>query len=152
MAILMFVDGVLRGVTGAPIKQGFSLYHTLRSNNRVLLLCKNKERDDRWLKENKINLVDDLIGSEIPAMQDYSEFRQVEHCRSTWQIDFVVTADTTLAAKLLESGITTLMLLHPIYMDEKFRPDGRQGVKPWGDIVAAIESQQDTFSEDPRVQ
>jgi hypothetical protein len=44
------------------------------------------------------------------------------------------------------------MFLHPVYMDEKFRPDGRQGAKSWAKIKSEIISQQETYVEDHRVQ
>jgi hypothetical protein len=42
--------------------------------------------------------------------------------------------------------------MQPIYMNEKFRPDGRQGVRSWQKIKEELESQQEAFLEDPRVQ
>ena len=154
MATLMFIDNVLRSqVTNAPISQGLKLYRTLKDrDNRVLLLCTDKAKDDRWLKENKINLVDDLVGRDIPLPGENPEFRQVEHCRANWSIDMVITADPELATLLLQAGITTLMFLHPVYITEKFRPDSRQGVKPWAEITKEIIKQQESFVEDHRIQ
>lgn len=150
----MFIDGVLRSpVTNAPIPQGMTLYRTLKEKGRVLLLCTHKEKDDRWLRENKTNLVDDLIGLEMTAGVDWPELRQVEYCRGQQGgVDFVVTSDTELAAKLLEIGIPTLLFLHPIYLAEKSRPDGRQGARSWEKIKEEIIKQQETFVEDHRVQ
>mgnify|MGYP003335977272 CR=1 FL=1 len=34
MAVLMFVDGVLRNAKKAPIQQGMLLYHALKEKNR----------------------------------------------------------------------------------------------------------------------
>lgn len=152
MAILMFVDGVLRSHTGSPIRQGISLYRTLRQHTQVYLLCSHKARDDRWLKENKINLVDDLVGEDIPLSIDWLELRQVEHCKGRGQIDFVITSDPKLAAKLLETGVTSLMFLQPVYISEKFRPDSREGRKSWADIESEITRQQELYVSDHRVQ
>ena len=151
MAILMFIDGVMRSHTRAPIPQGIKLYKMLKANTQVFVLCKDKEKDDRWLREQKINLVDDLVGSDIPMAGDWPELRQVEHCRGRGHIDYVVTADPQLAAKLLESGVTSVMFLHPTYLDEKFRPDGREGKKSWKQIQDEIVRQQEMYVSDPRV-
>ena len=151
MAILMFVDGVLRSHTGAPIRQGVMLYRVLRESTQVFLLCSHKEKDDRWLREQKINLVDDLVGPEIPMSGDWLEWRQVEYCRGRGQIEYVVTSDPELAEKLLNSGVTTLMFLQPTYISEKFRPDSREGRKSWSDIRDEIVRQQELYTEDRRI-
>jgi len=55
-----------------------------------------------------------------------------------------------LAKKLLEFGFRVLMFLDPVYLDHKFRPDTRTGIKSWSDIKAEIEKQQDLYLEDKR--
>ena len=147
----MFVDGVLRSHTGAPIVQGVSLYRTLRERTQVFLLCSHKAKDDRWLREQKINLVDDLVGPDIPMSGDWLEWRQVEYCRGRGQIEYVVTSDPELAEKLLNAGVTTLMFLQPTYISEKFRPDSREGKKSWDDIRNEIIRQQELYTEDRRI-
>ena len=151
MATLIFMDEVIRSHSGAPVTQGISLYRTLKEKGRVLILCKDKAKDEIWLRQNKINLIDDLIGEDVPLVTDNLEWRQVEYCRSQWTIDMVVTSDPEMVKRLLEAGITSLMFLHPTYISEKFRPDSRQGVKPWADITAEIIKQQESFVEDHRV-
>jgi hypothetical protein len=152
VATLIFVDHVLRSHTGTPVKQGIALYRTLKEKERVLLLCSHKGKDERWLRENKINLVDDLIGPDVPFLEESMEFRQVQHCRANWPIDLVITGDTELAARLLEAGMTTMLFLHPTYISEKFRPDSRQGVKPWAELTEQLIRQQESYVEDHRVQ
>ena len=151
MATLMFVDHVLRSHMNTPIKQGFALYRTLREKDRVLLLCNHKEKDDRFLKENKVNLVDDLIGPDVPFLEESIEFRQVAHCRANWPLDLVITGDPELAKRLLEAGITTMLFMQPAYISEKFRPDSRQGVKPWAEMTEELIKQQEALVEDHRM-
>lgn len=152
MAVLMFINGVLRDSKQAPIRTGMLLYHALKEKNRVLLLCSDKDKDDNWLRQNKINKYDDLVGLDnIPALGDFPEFRQVEYTQSQGLVDFVVTSDPSLTSKLLAKGITTMMFTSPIYIKESFRPDSKHGVKAWQDIVDEISKQQDAFNEDPRV-
>ena len=153
MTFLMFIDGVLRSHTNTPIYQGLGLYRLLAENNRVILLSANKEVDDVWLKQHKINKIDDLIGRDIPFMTlENPELRQVEHCRSNGPVEMVFTSNPVLAKQLLEIGITTNVFLQPSYIKEEFRPDSREGRKSWADIENEIVSQQDAILEDPRLQ
>jgi hypothetical protein len=146
----MFIDGVLRNtVTNAPIPQGMSLYRTFKEKGRVVLLGNHKAKDDRWLRENKTNLVDDLIATDLNLADP--EFDLVMSCRGSGPVEMVITADPELAAKLLNVGVTTVMFLHPVYITEKFRPDSRQGAKPWKSIKDEIVRQQETYVEDHRV-
>jgi len=151
VAVLMFVDGVLRSHTGSPIYQGLALYRLFNDSNRVVLLCEHKAKDDRWLREHKINKLDDLIDRSIPSMTDFPEWRQVEYCRGQGAIDMVVTSNPELAKKLLEVGVTALVFMQPSYIEEKFRPDSREGRKTWGEIQAEIRLQQDSILEDARL-
>lgn len=148
----MFIDGVLRTHTNTPIYQGLGLYRLLAENNRVLLISSNKEVDDVWLRQHKINKIDDLIGRDIPSMTDNAEFRQVEYCRGQGPVEMVITSNPVLAKNLLEVGITTMVFLQPSYVKEEFRPDSRVGRKSWEDISTEIANQQDAIKEDPRVQ
>ena len=148
----MFIDGVLRTHTNTPIYQGLGLYRLLAENNRVLLISANKEVDDVWLRQHKINKIDDLIGREIPSMTDNPEFRQVEYCRGQGPVEMVITSNPVLAKELLEVGITTMVFLQPSYIKEEFRPDSRVGRKSWEDISTEIANQQDAIAEDPRIQ
>jgi len=151
VATLVFIDEVLRSQTGAPIPQGIALFRTLKERERVLILSKDKARDDVWLKAHKINFVDDLIGLESVTFTDFPEWRLVEYCRGQWHIDMVITSNPELATKLLTVGITTLMFLHPVYITERFRPDSRTGVRAWESISKEIATQQEAFIDDHRL-
>lgn len=153
MAILMFIDGVMRDPrTNAPISQGMALYRTFREKSRVLLLSEDKSRADRWLRENKLSLFDDIVGGEMTAGSEFPEFAQVKYCRGLGPVDTVITSDPDLATKLLEIGVTTLMFLQPVYITEKFRPDSRQGARAWANIKNEIIAQQEALMEDGRLQ
>ncbi len=152
MAFLMFVEGVLRTPKGGPIYQGLALYKLLNENNKVILLCDNKTKDDIWLRQHKINKLDDLIGTDIPGITDFPSWRQVEYVRAQGPVEMVICSDPVLGKRLLEAGITTLMFLQPSYITEGFRPDSKVGVKSWSAIVDEIVKQQEQFTEDPRVQ
>lgn len=153
MAILIFVDGVLRNHKSAPIPDGMALYRSLNEKHRVLLLCNDKEKTDHWLRQHRVMKLDDIVGTDgIPALGDDVAYRQVEWLRSQGPVEYVITSDPALTNRLLEVGMTTLVFMNPLYIKEEFRPDSRQGVRSWNDIVQEIEKQQDDFSEDPRVE
>lgn len=151
MAVLMFIDGVMRSDNGSPIRQGIDLYRTLKDKYQVFILCSHKAKDERWLKENKINVVDDLIGPDVQSATEWIEWKQVEYCRGKGAVDIVVTADPALAEKLLSAGITSFMFLNPIYISERFRPDSQDGRKSWQAIQEEIVRQQDMYLNDPRI-
>jgi hypothetical protein len=149
----MFIDGVLRSSTGAPIYQGLGIYKLLQEANKIYIFSNDVAKDERWLRENKLwSNTDDLIGPNVVPIGEDVSFGQVMHCRTLGgSFEMAITSDPELAAKLLEKGVTTLMMLHPLYIDERHRPDGRKGVKSWNDIKAEIEKQQDQLAEDRRI-
>ena len=150
MAVLLYVDGVLSN-KGVAIKDGLALYRTLQEKMAVILLCDDKEKTDRWLKENKLMKTDNIVDSKVPGVVDDVKFRQAEWCRSQGPVEYVVTADVDLAKKLIEYGFRTLLFLDPVYLDHKFRPDTREGRKSWSEVQAELDKQQDMYLEDPRV-
>ena len=151
MAVVMFVDGVLRSETGSPIYQGLALYRMFNEDVRVILLTDEREKTHRWLLEHKINKIDDLFDHNLPGVIDEPELEQVKYCRSQGKVEIVVTADLDLGKKLLQEGLDTLLFLHPTYLRPEFRPDGRQGVRSWAAIEAEMDKQIEMIKEDPRV-
>lgn len=151
MNILIFLDGVLRRAKDrSPIQEGTSLYKSLSEKTRVVVLAENKLEAERWFKENGMSQkLDDIVDYKDKAADD-QKFRQVDYCRSNGKISYVVTDDVDLAAKLLESGVTTYLFLAPRYIRPEFRPDGR-GRKSWDAVIEEIDKQQELYSEDPRV-
>jgi len=150
LSIVMFVDGVLRSQTGSPIYQGLALYRMFNEDVRVVLLCDDYAKTNRWLLEHKINKMDDLIDYSVPGVLNDPELEQVKYCRSQGKVELIVTADTDLAKRLLEIGLDTLLFLHPSYLRPEFRPDGRQGMKSWAAIEEEIDKQIEMMKEDPR--
>lgn len=148
------IDGVLRSYNGSPIYQGLALYKLLGEANKVYLLSANKNIDERWLREQKLRGYDDMIGPDVPQASEGLLYAQVLYARSSsvGKFELAVVPDPEVAAKLLSVGITSLLFLHPAYIKEEFRPDSRKGIRSWQDIRDEIINQQDSFSEDPRIQ
>ncbi len=150
MAVLIFLDGVLRNRKNAPISNGMLLYRSLNETNRVLILCKDKEKDNNWLKQNKIFKLDDLVDQNLTYLGDNPEYRQVEYVRGLGPVDYVITENPELAALLLQQGITALVFLNPLYVDDRYRPDSITK-KSWDKVVQELDKQEETLLEDPRV-
>jgi hypothetical protein len=148
MNVLVFLDGVMRNSSGAPVPQGVALFRALQAQRRALILCGHKERTEIWLRENKIVQIDDLVSANDLNID--SDLRLVEHCRSKGPIDLVVTADLELSKELIEQGLTTILFLSPKYFRPEFRPDGARGIKSWADLQAEVDRQDDLYREDPR--
>jgi hypothetical protein len=150
VAVLMYVDGVLSN-RGVANKDGLALYRTIQEKMAIIVLCENKEKTDRWLRENKLMKTDNIVDYNIPGVIDDPEFRQAEWCRSQGPVDYVVTANVELSKKLVEFGFRTLLFLDPVYLDHRFRPDSKEGRKSWAELQAELDKQQDLYLDDPRV-
>jgi hypothetical protein len=146
----MYVDGVLSN-RGVANKDGLALYRTIQEKMAIIVLCENKEKTDRWLRENKLMKTDNIVDYNIPGVIDDPEFRQAEWCRSQGPVDYVVTANVELSKKLVEFGFRTLLFLDPVYLDHRFRPDSKEGRKSWAELQAELDKQQDLYLDDPRV-
>lgn len=149
MAVLLYVDGVL-SKNNVVIKDGLGLYRTLKEKMAVILLCKDKEKTEHWLRQNKVMQVDNIIDENIPSPLPNVEYRQAEWCRSQGPVDYVVTANTDLAIQLLNNGFRVLLFLDPVYIDHRHRPDSTDGRKSWSEINAELDKQMDMLLEDPR--
>lgn len=148
MNVLVFLDGVLKNDSAAPVVQGVALFRSLQAQRRTLILCDDKERTEIWLRENKLVQIDDLISSKELGLD--TPLKLIDHCRSAGPVDLVVTADPEVATQTLESGLTTLLFLSPKYIRPEFRPDSNKGVKSWADLQAEVDKQAELYREDPR--
>lgn len=151
MALVMYVDGVLKHRNGSPIRENVALYRALKEFYKVFLICDDKEKTDRWLKENKIKNVDELIDSNVPEFSSNLMVSQAEYIRSHGKVELIFVADAETAEELLSRGFRTMFLLDPYYLDPASRPDSSVGRRTWDDIKAELDRQQELFLEDPRV-
>lgn len=151
MSIVMFLDDVLRKTKDQSlIIEGVALFKSLNENNRVILLTDDRERTDIWMKTNNLaKKLDDII--EISATElDNPELRQIDQIRSSGKIEFVVTANVTIAGQLLEVGTPVLVFLNPKYARPEFRPGSREGIRSWASITEELDKQQKLYDTDQR--
>lgn len=151
MALLMYIDGVLRTPKRAPIRDNLALYRGLKETQKVFIACDDKVDADRWLRENNLKNFDDLIDANVPKFSENLMVSQAEYVRSQGRVDLVFVADVEVAKELLERGFRTMLVLDPYYLDPASRPDSLDGRRSWKAIQEEIDRQQELFLEDPRV-
>lgn len=152
MAIVLYMDGVLRNQKRVAIPSGLKLFRVLQQVQSVVIIGEDKALTDQWLRENKLGKIDNIVDKNVPAPAADWEFRAADYIRSQGPVDYVITADLDLSTRLLNAGFRVLMFLEPTYLDHKFRPDSREGKKSWADIKAELDRQDDLLLEDKRVQ
>ena len=150
MAVLMYVDGVI-SKNGIAIKDGLGLFRTIKEKLAVILLCEDKSKTEYWLKQNGVMTLDNIIDYTATTPTEDMDYRLAEWCRSQGTIDYVVTANTDLATKLLESGFRVLLFLDPVYIDHRHRPDSTNGRKSWIELNAELDRQVEMLLDDPRL-
>ena len=151
MAIVVFMDGVLRSETRVPIYEGISLYKSLNVNGTVMIACDDQEEAMRWCKEHRLVDSDGFISNATVGDYENKDFLKIQHQQAISQVHLVITANVELATKCLENGIKTMLFLNPVYMSAKFRPDGRTGRKSWSDLVGELDRQVNMMIEDNRL-
>lgn len=151
MAILLYVDGVLRNTRRVPIRESLVLYRTLKETQKVFIACKDRAECETWLRQHNLKAFDDLISDNVPVSSEILAVSQAEYVRSQGKLDMVITGDTLAAKELLERGFRTLLLLDPEYIDPSSRPDTKDGRKAWAEIQAELDKQQEMYAEDPRI-
>jgi hypothetical protein len=146
----MYVDGVI-SKNGIAIKDGLGLFRTIKEKLAVILLCEDKSKTEYWLKQNGVMTLDNIIDYTATTPTEDMDYRLAEWCRSQGTIDYVVTANTDLATKLLESGFRVLLFLDPVYIDHRHRPDSTNGRKSWIELNAELDRQVEMLLDDPRL-
>lgn len=116
-----------------------------------MLACDDPEEAARWCKEHRMNDIDGFISNKTVGEYENKDYLKVQHQQAQGPLHLVITADMELAKTLLEKGIKTLLFLHPIYLNAKFRPDGRSGRKSWDDLVGELDRQVEMMLDDKRI-
>lgn len=152
MSVVVLFEGVISNPRNqAPITEGVLLYKTINELNRTIILAKDKERTDIWLKKNNMaKNMDDIIQISESVVEE-PRLASIKSLMSKGRIEFVVTDDVDLAKALVEISVTVLVFVHPKYVKPEFRPDGRSGIKSWDAITEELDKQQGLLQEDPRI-
>jgi len=86
----MYIDGVLRTKKRVPIRESVALYRTLKTTQKIFIICTDKTEAERWLKENNLGKFDDLIGTDVPDFHNNPLVSQAEYVRSQGPVDLVI--------------------------------------------------------------
>lgn len=151
MSIIVFMDGVLRTETRVPIFEGIYLYKSLNENTTVTLACDDLADGQRWCKEHKLKSVDGFITNDSVGNYENKDWLKIQSQMAASPVYMVVTADLELAKTCLENGVKVFLFLHPVYLNAKFRPDGRSGRKSWDALVQELDKQLELKIEDKRL-
>lgn len=133
---MIVVDGVLRKVMGgSPIEAGRRLYVSLANTGRIVLvsdlMSEDQEELSDWLTFNGFVQHDFVAWS--PVVDAATRLR-----REGYDLDLVALADPAEAARLIASGLNTMLVTHAQYAHPRWRPDAERGVQPWDDITKQV--------------
>jgi hypothetical protein len=112
-----------------------------------MIACDDQVEAARWCKEHKLNDVDGFISNKTVGEYENKDLLKVQHQQAAGPLHLVVTADMELAKTLLEKGVKTLLFLHPVHLNARFRPDGGEGRKTWADLVGELDRQIDLMKD-----
>lgn len=137
----MVVEGILRMPEGeGHLDTGWSLYQALAKNSRLYLLSHTwtAEQCRLWLAKRQLTGHLDYLHQ--PAPGPAGRLETLQRIRS-WRIGLVLEPDPTCAAAELDAGWNTCLLTHAAYSQPQWRPDYAGEVRPWDDLTAAVERQ-----------
>ncbi|MEU0215870.1 hypothetical protein ABZ281_12410 [Streptomyces sp. NPDC006265] len=153
--VVISIDGVLKRSNGdAVIPAGQLLYHGLAETHVVHLVDEpdtfNSSRPlaENWLKRNGFTKHIRVIK---PRTSDrYGLIGGLKSLRPDLHVDLVVVGDPAVASDLLAAGYTTVLFTHPRYSRPQWKPDWNGEPRPWNDLVAEIEAQDEHYTQDAR--
>lgn len=150
-ASVMVVEGVL-AYTGradsvadaAPIRQGISLYRSLRSHGEVVLHTEDDlDKVRTWLGVH--------LPGERPALFDGPKLDIVRRVRlRNYDLLFYVDASPAACAAVMRRGVPALLFAVPEYSRPEFRPDAPQRQPEWAELAGELASQRSMADTDLR--
>lgn len=151
------IEGVLRKpVTGAPIDSGRRLYHGLASTYRITLVAEGDDRQNtsHWLGMEGFTKHDHIVysGDWRPRHgEQWVATAGVLKIQYGYDTDLFVVPGPHDAAALIRHGYNVLLFVQASYALPEWRPDHRQGVQPWDELMAEIAAQRSLRAKDRRM-
>ncbi|MET9120022.1 hypothetical protein [Streptomyces sp. NPDC004528] len=156
MNVIMAIDGVLkRPESDGIIPSGQLLYHGLAATHTIHLVDtddtfnRSKVVAESWLRSHGLNKHIRLLKPTTSEPRN-PYVRQVRGLRADLPVDLVVIADPGAAADLLADGYTVSLFSHPRYTRPQWQPGYSGEPRPWDDLVAEIDSQDQHYASDAR--
>lgn len=153
MNILIFMDGVLRGGFGQPLRGGSALYRALSPEHRILLIGNEEEADKHWIAEEKLPDYAYLTQLDPLDVDDGIIWRTLSTVRSRGRIDLIIIANPEWAAECFTLGYETMLYVSPAFARPTWRPDARKdtGPTPWAAFTEEVRSQKRAAAAIPPV-
>lgn len=153
MNIVIFMDGVLRGGFGQPLRGGVAMYRALAAEHRILLIGNDVEADKRWIAEENLPDYAHLAALDPLDVDDRIIWRTLSTFRSRGQIDLVIIANPELAAECFTLGYETMLYVSPAFARPSWRPDARKdaGATPWQAFMEEVRNQRQAAAAIPPV-
>jgi hypothetical protein len=151
------VEGVLRKpVTGAPIDTGRRLYHGLASTFRIVLVSDGDDREylGHWLGMENFGKHDHIVysGDWRPRHEEqWVATAGVLKLQFGYDTELFIVPDPHDAAALIRHGYNALLFVQASYALPEWRPDHRQGVQPWEELMGEIAAQRTLRATDKRM-
>lgn len=136
------------------VQEGYTLFNAYKQVSKIMLVIDDAEHVDRltyWLKIHGLRDFTQILVN--PRSDSPAEGRRelLETARRMGAVDLVVEADSSLAARMLHLGATTLLLSVPTYTRPEFKPGASRVGRPWADLVDELEAQNALREADDRV-
>lgn len=154
--VAVVLEGVIaREVGEGTIPQGLRLYAGLMEIYKVALIT---DREDvevvrHWLRVNGLDKHPYLITTDLKDPLDPGERRMAQISRlrrAGCAVELLIEPNPQVAAHVMRQGIAVLNYLHPNYSNPRFRPDFREEITPWSDLVEEVERQRALREQDQR--
>lgn len=143
MNIVIFIDGVLRGGFGQPLRTGTHFLGPQFEEHRVLLIGRDREHDRRWLEEEHLTDYAALAELHPLDVEQGILWRTMGELRSRGPIDLVITGDPSHAREVYSLGYEVFLYLSPAFTKPSWRPDARKdsGPTPWQAFMEEVGNQ-----------
>lgn len=152
MHIVVELEGVLQGpYTLTPIPEGVLMTGALSAYNQISFITDMHKSDaDRWLNENKIVDLDNIIGSEVTLQGENLKERQLKFARANGGIGLFITSNPALWAFAFNEGIPSILFGVPSYLKPEYRPDAPARLRTWSQIEDAVRKQNEAKTKEAR--
>lgn len=153
MNIVIFMDGVIRGGFGQPLRGGVALYRALAAEHRLLLVGADEEADKHWLAEENLTDYAHLTHLDPLDVEDQIIWRTLSTVRARGRIDLIIIANPALASECFTLGYETMLYVSPAFARPTWRPDARkeQGATPWQAFTEEVRNQKQAAAAIPPV-
>ena len=149
---MLSVEGVLANHKEQPINQGLLLYHSLRTQYSVVLVTEwEYERAEHWVKGHGITGYSQMLGRSGLDVGVSLRRWQLHRLRSGGAVvDLVIDSNPLVIAMAMYEGAPGLLFAHPFYMRPEMRPDSPRRPRPWDEVQAEMQRQQEQYEDDER--